>query len=138
MKTAAPEKPALTVEGYFAESVKRGHKVTEQELSNATQLIEKVNALLDEFGERRGQNSGHRTREKSLDLRAKGYAAAIGGTHETANGIDLEDEDSLLKNWLDEGILARYGLYMEHPSATRRWVHLQRVPPRSGRRIFYP
>jgi hypothetical protein len=66
--------------------------------------------------------------------------AAVRSKHMTGEAIDLYDPDGLI----DEYLLARpeplvaLGLYQEHPSATKGWAHVQIVPPKSGRRIFYP
>jgi hypothetical protein len=56
----------------------------------------------------------------------------------TCQAVDLEDKAGKLKAFCTEEILEKYDLYMEHGSATPSWLHLQVVPPRSGRRIFYP
>lgn len=62
--------------------------------------------------------------------------------HMTGQAIDLYDPDGDLDNFAmsDEGqeCLHELGLWLEHPSATKGWCHLQTVPPRSGKRVFYP
>jgi hypothetical protein len=35
-------------------------------------------------------------------------------------------------------VLQEIGLWQEHPAATKGWCHLQIVPPRSGKRVFFP
>jgi hypothetical protein len=35
-------------------------------------------------------------------------------------------------------VLEELQLWLEHPDATPGWCHLQILPPRSGRRVFYP
>lgn len=68
--------------------------------------------------------------------------AAAKSKHMTGMAIDLYDPDGDLDDWLmtDDGqrVLKDLGLWMEHPSATKGWAHLQSAPPRSGRRVFYP
>lgn len=68
--------------------------------------------------------------------------AAFRSKHMTGQAVDLFDPDGDLDEWLmsDAGqkALVRIGLWMEHPSATKGWCHLQTVPPRSLRRVFYP
>lgn len=71
--------------------------------------------------------------------------AAVRSKHITGQAVDLFDPDGDLDAWcLDQaelgglGHLARLGLWLEHPAATKGWCHLQTVPPRSGRRVFYP
>ena len=68
--------------------------------------------------------------------------AAPNSKHMTGQAIDLYDPDGDLDEWLltDDGqrVMKDLGLWHEHPSATKGWAHLQSVPPRSGRRTFYP
>jgi hypothetical protein len=103
---------------------------------NAEILLPLVNLLLTEFGEWRKPNSGWRP----PSYNAKVPGAAKRSFHMTGQAIDLEDDDGGLKAWLMEypQTLDKIGLWMEHPSATKGWVHLQSKPPRSNRRIFYP
>ena len=53
---------------------------------------------------------------------------------------DLYDPEGELDDWCmsNQAVLERIGLWLEHPSATKGWCHLQIVPPKSGRRVFYP
>ena len=68
--------------------------------------------------------------------------AAPKSHHMAGRAVDLYDPDGELDDWLMTGPglaeLERVGLWMEHPSATKGWCHLQTVAPRSGRRVFYP
>lgn len=68
--------------------------------------------------------------------------AAPNSKHMTGQAIDIYDPDGDLDDWLMTGegqaALTALGLWMEHPSATKSWAHLQTIPPRSGRRVFYP
>ena len=56
-----------------------------------------------------------------------------------ASKVNVRNEgeiDAWCMDHLD--FLAEAGLWLEHPSATKGWCHLQQVPPKSGRRVFYP
>jgi hypothetical protein len=68
--------------------------------------------------------------------------AAPNSKHMTGQAADVFDPDGDLDEWLmtDAGqqAMLQLGLWMEHPSATKGWSHLQTVPPRSGKRVFYP
>ncbi|PTT75175.1 hypothetical protein DBR42_29475 [Pelomonas sp. HMWF004] len=68
--------------------------------------------------------------------------AAVNSKHMTGQAIDIYDPDGDLDDWLMSGegqaAIVALGLWMEHPSATKGWAHLQTVPPRSQRRVFYP
>ena len=79
--------------------------------------------------------------------RPPAYNATVAGAapnskHMTGQAIDVYDPDGDLDDWLMTGegqmALTALGLWMEHPAATKGWAHLQTVPPRSGRRVFYP
>lgn len=68
--------------------------------------------------------------------------AAPNSKHMTGHAIDLYDPDGDLDEWLmtadGQKTLADIGLWMEHPSATKTWCHVQSIPPRSRNRVFYP
>lgn len=68
--------------------------------------------------------------------------AAVNSKHMTGQAIDIYDPDGDLDEWLMTGegqaAMTALGLWHEHPSATKGWAHLQTIPPRSGRRTFYP
>lgn len=68
--------------------------------------------------------------------------AAPRSKHMTGEAIDIYDPDGDLDEWLMTGdgqaAMTALGLWHEHPSATKGWAHVQTVPPRSGRRTFYP
>lgn len=68
--------------------------------------------------------------------------AAVKSKHITGQAVDIYDPDGDLDDWLmtqdGQTTMAKLGLWHEHPSATKGWAHLQSVPPRSGRRTFYP
>jgi hypothetical protein len=68
--------------------------------------------------------------------------AALRSKHMTGQAVDIYDPDGDLDEWLMTGegqaAMTALGLWHEHPSATKGWAHLQTVPPRSGRRTFFP
>lgn len=75
------------------------------------------------------------------EINAATAGAALNSLHLTCEAVDIFDPDGDLDEWLySDGrpALEQIGLWVEHPSATRRWSHLQTKPPRSGRRFFYP
>lgn len=104
---------------------------------NAVELLDRVNALLAEFGEDRKVNSGWRPPE----VNAKTPNAAAKSKHMLGLAIDLDDPEGDLDEWCMENDgerLVQFGLWQEHPAATKGWCHLQSTPPKSGKRIFYP
>ena len=66
--------------------------------------------------------------------------AALRSKHMTGHAIDVYDPDGDLDEWClyHLSALESVGLYLEHPSATKGWCHLQTLPPRSGKRVFFP
>lgn len=105
---------------------------------NAELTVQLANALLVRFGEGRKVNSGWRPPA----VNAGTQGAAPNSKHMTAQAIDLSDPDGDLDDWLmspiGQAVMTELGLWHEHPAATKGWAHLQTVPPRSGRRTFYP
>ena len=75
------------------------------------------------------------------DVNASTPGAALRSLHMQCRAIDLFDPAGDLDDWcLDNAttVLRDLGLWLEHPAATKGWCHVQTVPPRSGRRVFYP
>ena len=103
---------------------------------NAVELLDRVNLLLASFGEERKVNSGWRP----PSVNAKIPNAAAKSKHMTGQAVDLADPDGDLDDWCLENAseLERLQLWQEHPAATKGWCHLQSVPPKSGKRVFYP
>ena len=54
--------------------------------------------------------------------------------------IDIADPEGDLDQYCIDHILVlqKIGLWLEDPSSTKGWTHLQIVPPKSMRRVFYP
>lgn len=110
----------------------------------ANETIKRANALLAAFyaanpsAHDRGVNSGWRPPA----VNAKTPGAAKLSKHQTGEAIDIGDDDGQLDAWCmtpaGQAALEKIGLWLEHPSSTPRWCHVQTVPPGSGRRVFYP
>lgn len=72
------------------------------------------------------------------------HNARVGGakksSHLTGCACDISDADGKLKDYLlmNPELLEECDLYAEDFDSTPTWVHLQSVPPKSGRRIFKP
>jgi len=113
-----------------------GHLLTQELRYHAMETVEKVNQLLLAFGEDRKVNSGWRP--PAVNNNTPG--AASKSRHMTCQACDLEDADGDLDDWCMEhqDELTKIGLWMEHPAATKGWCHVQIIPPKSGRRVFYP
>jgi len=132
----------ITLEEYFGQHG-AGHQdeLTDLLISNAEVLLGHVNALLDEFGEKRELRSGWRP----LSVNDTILNASRKSKHITAQAVDIEDNDGRLKEFAlvrdsEHGYptLERYGLYAEYGDATPTWLHVQSIPPGSGKRVYYP
>lgn len=123
--------------------------MTPQIESHAFTTVDLANKLLERAAQagitvpinpRTGSRLSSGWRPPSLNAKTPG--AAPNSKHMTGQAVDVYDPEGDLDEWLmtDAGqqALLQLGLWMEHPSATKGWCHLQTVPPRSGRRVFYP
>ena len=103
---------------------------------NAEITVARANDLLASFGEYREVNSGWRP----AIVNATTPGAAMRSKHMTCEAIDLSDPDGDLDEYclthLD--LLEGIGLWLEHPSSTKNWTHIQTCAPRSGKRVFFP
>lgn len=110
-------------------------ELTNDIAKNALVTVERVNRLLEAFGESRDVTSGWRP--PAVNAKAGG---AKGSNHQLGKAVDLADPTGSLDRWcLDHlDVLRDIGLWLEHPGWTDGWCHLQTVPPRSGARVFVP
>jgi hypothetical protein len=99
-------------------------------------------------------STGYRTREDHERIYAeinagrakqglKPLRIPYGSQHLKGNAVDISDPGQKLAKYLlaNLKLLEGLGLYMEEPSRTSHpapWVHLQRVAPASGNRVFLP
>lgn len=110
--------------------------LTPEIVTNAVILVERVHKLLKVFGEERDITSGWRP--PSVNGNTPG--AALRSKHMTGQAIDLADPEGDLDDWCMDHLdmLEHFELWLEHPSATKNWCHLQSLPPKSNKRVFYP
>jgi hypothetical protein len=118
-------------------------------MANAEKTVKLVNSLLAVMEAEGMKLEAHPVsqslvssgwRPPQINRQVKG--AAPKSKHMTGEAVDLYDPEGDIDNFLMSGqgqrVLASLGLYIEHPSATKSWSHIQIVPPRSQSRIFYP
>ena len=149
--TEKPEQ-AVPYQSYWQGRDKKYRKeLNEEVVDNSINLMRRVNSLLKELGVNNATvTSGWRPRSYNEELRRRGIPAALNSRHITGEAVDLADvgqtiSKAVMKN---PSILDKYGLWMEHPSRTRNWVHFDlgsgrnadRMPDGSKRknRIFNP
>ena len=102
---------------------------------NLAQLLSAVNYLRGVYGKPLSISSGYRP---GVFNRAAG--GAKNSAHMTCEAIDVRDPDAEFAQWCLDNLheLEKAGLYLEDPSHTPGWVHLQTRAPRSGKRVFLP
>lgn len=120
----------------------RDYPPSEALLRNADETVYRANLLLSRYyqaqpdAERTKVTSGYRP----AAINAQTPGAAQRSKHMTCQAVDLADPDGDLDEWCMANVIAleQIGLWQEHPSATKGWCHVQIVPPKSGKRVFYP
>jgi hypothetical protein len=138
----------ITLAQYFmGRDATHAADLTPDIIRNATDLVEKVNRLIERIGAAVTWENDPDTRSlvssgwRPPAINAATRDAAKRSKHMAGLAVDLYDPDGDLDDWLLNHLPAighEFGLYLEHPSATKGWAHLQSVPPGSGRRVFYP
>ena len=122
---------------WMGRDVKYASELTGEIEENAKELIGRVNNLLASLlmGEREVRSGW---RPQGVNDATKNAASA--SKHITGQAVDLADNDRSLAKaiMLDPEALETFGLWMEDTRWTPTWVHLQSVPPRSGKRIYIP
>lgn len=110
------------------------YPISDELRQNAEDTVHKVNILLSAFGKFRNVTSGYRP--KAINDQIK--MSAKHSLHETCQACDLRDWDGRLDRFCveNQNILGSIGLWLESPTDTKGWCHLQTMPPLSGHRIF--
>ncbi len=102
--------------------------------TNMSVLLNRLDVLRHDWGKPMIISSGYRPGRFN-----KAAGGAPSSAHMTCEAVDIQDRDGELAKFLsEEGLLASYGFYMENPSRTPGWCHLQTRATKSGNRIFMP
>lgn len=133
----------ITLSDYFMGRDKQyAQDLTPEILANAEQTVARVNLLLSRYKSATGDA---KIRKVTSGWRPPAVNQGVSGAaprskHMTGEAVDIADPDGKLDEWCLENpkVLEEVGCWQEHPSATAVWCHLQIVPPKSGRRVFYP
>ena len=129
----------ITLQAYYkGRDIQNRDELTDDIRANAEITVERVNELLERSGFKSIStvNSGWRPQGIN-DATAN---AAKGSKHLTAEACDLPDVGGVLRTWAVDNldVLADIGLWIEDPRWTKTWLHVQTVPPKSGKRVFIP
>jgi hypothetical protein len=117
-------------------------ELTDDIKKNATETVARANLLLSSY---KAMTKDEEIRKVNSGWRPSGVNSATLGAaprskHMLGQAIDISDPEGDLDEWCMDNpdILQSIGLWLEHPSATKSWCHVQVVPPKSGKRVFYP
>ena len=119
---------------------------TPEVLENAAVIVGKANSLLAVLEAEKVPLEAHPSGSivssgwRPPQINAATANAAVRSKHMTGEAIDLYDPEGAIDQYLIDHLdaLVPLGLWLEHPSATKNWSHLQITPPPSGKRVFYP
>lgn len=110
--------------------------------NNALRTVAAVNVALGMFAKETGivltqVASGWRP----VDVNCETSNAAEHSRHITGEACDIHDTPNRdFARWCcrNQSALAKIGLWLERFEWTPSWVHMQKVPPQSGRRVYVP
>ena len=107
---------------------------TEIQLQNLEKLAEAISGLEILMNREFYVTSGLRSMSDQMRINP----AVLNSSHLHGSAVDLLDVDGSIDSWCVSNLdaLIRLGLYLESPTETPRWSHLQITPPKSGRRVF--
>lgn len=136
----------ITLTQYFGPHIDHSDATAEKR-ENALAMLDRVNGLL-EIAYSEGVelltnpatqsrisgsgNGGFRTQLSSVGAKSS--------KHKIGRAVDVYDPRRELAKWCVNNLdmLERFGLYMEDPRWTPTWVHLQDMPPGSGKVVYVP
>lgn len=129
----------ITLQAYWkGRDSEYASELTETINANAKNTVSKVNELLESAGRSDINTVSSGWRPKAVNDSTSN--AASGSKHLTAEACDLPDADRTLTSWAMDNldVLTKIGLWCEDPRWTKTWLHVQTVPPKSGKRVFIP
>lgn len=134
---------ALNLQDYWmGRDRKFAGELTDAIKANAADTVSRIEHLVDLYcadtSEPRPAVWASGWRPKGVNARTSN--AALRSRHITAQAGDVRDIKRRFARWCyaSQAQLAECGLWMEDPRWTPTWVHLQTVPPGSGRRVYIP
>lgn len=134
----------ITIQAFYMGRDKGfANELTLEIARNAVETVARANRLLSLGGFLAHDQVASGWRPKGVNERTAN--AGKNSRHLYGQAVDIVDTSRELARWCwdHQDALAECGLWMEHPDYTwspngNHWVHVQTVPPGSGRRIFIP
>lgn len=110
------------------------YDLTDEIRANLEDLLVRLNKVRVVWGHPMIITSGLRSVADQQRINPK----APKSRHLEGNAADVLDQDGAFNQWCidNQKLLAEVGLWCE--TRVGPWQHLQRVPPKSGRRFFIP
>jgi hypothetical protein len=132
----------LTVNDWLTSSGKypwraKHKEVTPKVIDRAQDYVTRLNAVLYDLHIKDAKfSSGFRP----SDVNKATPNASKKSKHMTGEAGDLADHDGSIDHafLMNQQVLEKHGLYLEHPRHTEGCVHTQSLPPGSGNRVFIP
>jgi hypothetical protein len=117
------------------------YPTSDEQSSNLSTLLDKMNQVRQAYGKPMTVNSGLRSDADQARINP----SAPKSKHLLGAACDINDPDGSLWKWVMDNLdlMQQLGLYFEDPRWTHHpdnhgWVHFQILPPASGKRIFVP
>jgi len=119
--------------GITREEVLKGQNCPPELESNLSDLLHRVNILRDVYRKPMIVTSGYRTLDHN-----KRIGGAKNSAHLYCQAVDFRDLNGNIREWAMQNVavLEELGLWMEDPSRTVGWIHLQSRPAKA--RVFIP
>lgn len=129
----------ISLETYFmGRDLTHADELTDEVMANARITVERVNDLLARAN--RSDITTVRSGWRPTGVNADTQNSATHSRHITGQAVDLPDNDRTLATWCVDNLddLEAIGLWIEDPRWTPTWLHVQIVPPKSGKLVYIP
>ena len=129
----------ITLEDYWqGRDVEYASDLTEEIRANAQITVDRTNQLLERANAGKSHIVTSGWRPRTLNARTPG--ASTTSKHLSGQAVDIADPDRYLADWCaaNQIDLVVAELWCEDFRYTPTWIHLQCVPPGSGKRIYIP
>lgn len=112
------------------------YPTTIEQQANLDKLLQALNTIRNTYAVPMIVTSGLRSEEDQARINP----SAPKSKHLLGQAADISDKDGKFWTWCmnNMSLMEQLGVYFEDKKSTPTWVHIQIVPPKSGKRIFLP